>query len=625
MTGKVYFIGAGPGDPELLTIKAKEIIARADVIVYAGSLVNKKILSYALKGARLVNSASRNLQEIASEIITAARQDLTVARIHSGDPSMYGAIAEQITILEKENIPCEVIPGVSSVFAAAASCAIEYTLPEVTQTLILTRRTGRTPVPEKESLSSLAGHQASMAIFLSIGMIEETVKDLMAGGYPSETPVVVVYRASWPDEKCVKGTLATIAAKVMEEGIKRQALILVGEAVGRRVAEPSKLYAPDFSHGYRVARKNVREGMAVVAITRRGWHTGRKILGAIDDAVLFLPAKFREEVQEPRVSFYRDAMHEIEQLFKQYKRIILIMATGIAVRAIAPLLTSKWEDPAVVTMDDAGRNIISLLAGHWGGANELAEKLTHITGGNPVITTESDVMGFPSIDVIIKTLTAGTVPHNPVRIKEVQAAILEDQSVGFYPRELGLFRDMHGHPNIYFFDTIEDLMKSRCSAGVIVTHKAACSIQTDKKIICIHPRNLTVGIGCHKGISAQEIKRGIEEVFAQMDLSLSSIAKICSIAPKKDEKGLCDYANQNNISLEVFTAQEISRVGTVSPGSSYVREAMGVEGVAEPCAMLGAFGGKLLVRKIKLTHMTVAVAEISLKEIIQNSGETGDE
>ena len=208
--GKVFFIGAGPGDPELLTLKGKVIIEKADVLIYAGSLVNPKVLNYRKKEAAVYNSASLSLKEILAIISKAVKKGKTVARIHTGDPAIYGAIQEQITLLEKKNISYEVIPGVSSVFAAAAALKKELTLPERSQTVILTRISGRTKVPPSESIDKLAQAQATMAIFLSVAHIEKVVEQLLIA-YPSDTPVAVVQKASWSDEKVVRGTLRTIA------------------------------------------------------------------------------------------------------------------------------------------------------------------------------------------------------------------------------------------------------------------------------------------------------------------------------------------------------------------------------------------------------------------------------
>lgn len=248
--GKVYFVGTGPGDPELITVKGMRLLKEADLVVYAGSLVREKVLDWCERSPEIKNSASMSLGEITSAMAGAAREGKKVVRLHTGDPSLYGALREQADVLEKEGVDYEVVPGVSSAFASAAALKRELTLPGVTQTVIFTRVEGRTPVPEKERLSRLASHGATICIFLSVAMMDEVVKELSAG-YPMDTPVAVVYRASWEDERAVKGTLADIAKKVSDAGITRQAMIIVGEAIGENPGERSKLYDAGFSHGYR--------------------------------------------------------------------------------------------------------------------------------------------------------------------------------------------------------------------------------------------------------------------------------------------------------------------------------------------------------------------------------------
>lgn len=251
----VYFIGSGPGDPELLTLKAARIIREAGVIVYADSLVNPKIAEMAADGATVYTSADRDLAEITEIIAAAVERGQTVARLQSGDPALYGAVREQMAALRQRGINCAMIPGVSSLFAAAAQLGVELTAPGLTQTVIVTRRAGRTPVPERERLAALATHGTTLAIFLSVPQIVEVCADLLAAGNPPETPVRVVYRASWPDERIVSGCLTDIAAKVKAAGIRRQALILVGAALAADGGEASKLYDAHFSHGYREATR----------------------------------------------------------------------------------------------------------------------------------------------------------------------------------------------------------------------------------------------------------------------------------------------------------------------------------------------------------------------------------
>jgi precorrin-4/cobalt-precorrin-4 C11-methyltransferase len=250
---KVYFIGAGPGDPELLTIKGKRIIDSADVIIYAGSLVPRKVIESCKAEAKVLNSAGMNLDEVMDEMKRAIGENKRVARVHTGDPSIYGAIREQIDLLKAEGIEFEVIPGVSSFVASAAAIGAEFTLPSISQTVILTRMAGRTPVPEKESLESLATHRASMAIFLSVGMIEKVVRQLLTS-YKTDTPVAVIQRATWDDQIVVMGTLETIAVKVKQANITKTAQILVGDFLGDEY-ELSKLYDKNFSHEYRKAIK----------------------------------------------------------------------------------------------------------------------------------------------------------------------------------------------------------------------------------------------------------------------------------------------------------------------------------------------------------------------------------
>ncbi|MDO9044681.1 MAG: precorrin-4 C(11)-methyltransferase [Methanobacteriaceae archaeon] len=250
MIGKVIFIGGGPGDPELLTVKAYKVIENAEIIIYAGSLVNKDILSCAREDATIHNSASLNLNEIIDLMESGVLEGKTVARVHTGDPAIYGAIGEQIRGLDKKGIEYDIIPGVSSLFATAAALRSELTLPEISQTVIITRPEGRTPKPSKESISSLASHQATMCIFLGVHMIKNVVEDLLSH-YPLDTPVGVVQKASWPEEIVVRGNLENISKKVDDAGIKKTAMIVVGPVLDPGDFKASKLYDATFKHEYR--------------------------------------------------------------------------------------------------------------------------------------------------------------------------------------------------------------------------------------------------------------------------------------------------------------------------------------------------------------------------------------
>lgn len=245
----VYFIGAGPGDPELLTIKGKRLIDMADVIIYAGSLVNEKVLADHKDGAKIYNSAYMHLDEVLNVMKDAEENGWMTARVHTGDPSIFGAIREQMDALDTMGISYEVVPGVSSFLGVAAALKKEYTLPGVSQTVILTRMEGRTPVPEGEKLLALAKHHATMIIFLSVGMIEELAETLRQTYRPT-TPVAVVYKATWEDQKIVRGNLTDIAQKVKAAGITKTALTVVGDFLGDDY-ELSKLYDKTFTTEFR--------------------------------------------------------------------------------------------------------------------------------------------------------------------------------------------------------------------------------------------------------------------------------------------------------------------------------------------------------------------------------------
>lgn len=249
---KIYFVGAGPGDKELITLKGYKLLSKAEIVIYAGSLVNPELLDYCRKDCLLYDSATMSLEEIIEVMSEGASQDKLVVRLQTGDISIYGSIREQAEELKKLNIEYESVAGVSSFLGAAASLGIEYTVPEISQSLIITRMEGRTPVPELEKLELFAKHKTSMAIFLSVQGIEKVVEKLLEGGYSESTPVAVVYKATWRDEKTVSGSLSDIVAKVKSEGIKKTALILVGDFLGDEY-NYSKLYDKSFSHEYRKA------------------------------------------------------------------------------------------------------------------------------------------------------------------------------------------------------------------------------------------------------------------------------------------------------------------------------------------------------------------------------------
>ena len=255
---KVYFVGCGPGDPDLITIKAKKLIQKADVLVYSGSLIPNAILKFCKKGKQ--HDASKLVREEIFEILKKnSKKGKLVVRLHDGDPAIYGAIREQIDNLEKQKISSIVVPGVTSFLASSAALGTQLTLPGVTQTIIITRAESRTKVPKREKISELAKHKATMIFYLSIHLISDIVKQSVLGGYKKSTPVAVVYRASWDDQKIITGTLDDIAKKLLKEKITRTAIIIIGDVVKPTSYEYSKLDDKTFSHGYRKAKTNLKK------------------------------------------------------------------------------------------------------------------------------------------------------------------------------------------------------------------------------------------------------------------------------------------------------------------------------------------------------------------------------
>ncbi len=253
----VYFVGAGTGAVDLITVRGMNLLKSADLIIYAGSLVNPQLLNYAKEECEIYDSSKLTLDEVLTIIRHADEQNAQIVRLHTGDQSIYGAIREQMDELDKLGIEYESCPGVSACFGAAASLNLEYTLPGISQSLIITRMEGKTKVPEKESIESFASHRSSMAIYLSTGMLDELCKKLISGGYGKDTPAAIVYKATWPEEEAYTCTVESLPKVAKEHGIKKTALVLVGDVITHQNYRKSRLYAPDFSTEFRKAKENI--------------------------------------------------------------------------------------------------------------------------------------------------------------------------------------------------------------------------------------------------------------------------------------------------------------------------------------------------------------------------------
>ena len=254
----IHIVGAGPGAVDLITVRGQRLLSEADVVIYAGSLVSRELLDWASQDARIYDSATMDLEQVLEVMEQAERDGLTTVRLHTGDPCLYGAIREQMDGLDARGIGYDICPGVSSFCGAAAALGMEYTLPGISQSVVITRMAGRTPVPDRESIGKFAAHGSTMVIFLSAGMTGELSEELMKGGYPGDTPAAIVYKATWPDEKVVRCTLAALKETADREGIHKTALIVVGNTVSQTGYERSKLYDPAFTTGFRVGREDAR-------------------------------------------------------------------------------------------------------------------------------------------------------------------------------------------------------------------------------------------------------------------------------------------------------------------------------------------------------------------------------
>lgn len=500
MKDKVIFAGAGPGAADLITLRAKKAIEEADYIIYAGSLVNPEILKYAKEKAIKINSANLNLMEVIDLMKQAVSEGKSILRLHTGDPCIYGAISEQMNELDKCNINYEVIPGVSSVFAAAAELKSELTMPGITQSVILTRISGRTPVPEQESLKKLASNDATIALFLSISELEGLTKELLIAGRSKETPIAVVYRATWGNQIIVRGTLSDIAEKVVSAGIKRQAMIIVGKALSK-TGNHSLLYDKNFSHGYR-KNNNFQGKTAIYAITEKGCYKAQEINEGLEYSEPFIPERFVYKFNNLN-SFPKDGFTKtLNSNWKLYDAHIFVMASGIVVRKIAPLIKNKITDPAVVVCDELGNNVISLVGGHIAGANRLAKKVAGITNGNAIITTATDVNNILAFDELASIYNWKIV--NPESIKTFNSILLEKRNIDvLIPEEI--YKEYYSDfSNIRLIKNTSNITGD----GVVLLNSKIKEIN-NIPVLSFKSKKYAIGIGCRKDAIYEEIDKAV--------------------------------------------------------------------------------------------------------------------
>ena len=649
--GTVYIVGAGPGAPDLIAVRGRDIIEQADLILYADSLVEQSVAEIARKpGARIVASSSLHLGEIMDLMVETAKAGGVVARVHSGDPALYGATHEQMAHLDDHDIPYEIVPGITAAFAAAALLKTELTVPDVVQTIILTRTAGRTTMPEGEELRALAAPGASLAIYLSVTRMRHVIDDLLAsGGYTPETPVAVLHKVTWPDESYVTGTLADIVDKVRAAGYTKHALILVSPALdpalkGADRRTSSHLYDSSYTHRFRKAEnfrrgkerteaagkvtgvvageKHLgatvsRAGTAIISITHNGTALATKLASALD-ADLAIPLKFQDVVSTPASHIPRpysdSALDEIRRRWPRYARLVLVMPSGVAVRAIAPLLSNKQNDPAVVCLDEAGSSVIPLIGGHQAGANALAEQIARITEGHAAITTASDVQGKPALDLIGQADGWRTDPISA--LTHASATLVNGETVGvFVDPALTSARAEIGEwlaetENCVFIDSLDELDVDAYQAALIISHRVLSDHHKHllQKGVLYRPPALVVGMGCKRGVPASELKTALDTALSDAELAVESIALLATADLKEDEAGLQALAAELNVPLKIVSSEELRTLEPAGFSPSAAQEKFDLPGVAEPCALVVADGGELLLPKRSFERCTVAVA-----------------
>lgn len=666
----VHFVGAGPGACDLITVRGMNRIKEADVIIYAGSLVNPELLSYAKLDCEIYNSAHMTLEDVVSVMREAEEAGKVTVRLHTGDPSVYGAIREQMDLLDEYGIAYDVCPGVSAVFGAAASLACEYTLPDVTQTLILTRAEGKTPVPEKENLRSLAAHRASLVLYLSSGLARKVRQDLLLGGYAEDTPVAVVYKATWPEEKIIRTTLAKLPEDMEAAGISKTALIIVSPALGS-VYEKSRLYDAAFATEYRGATEiafpaGIRR-VLLVTCSVRGYATMQKLakkLENISGAEIITKVKCEAL---PEVSMKGTVRACVDAYFEQVDAIVFVTASGIAVRSVAEHLTHKSKDPAIVCMDECGKHAISLVSGHAGGANALTQMLADVMWATPVITTATDVEGRFSVDdyarkhnlvvtdwakakaISAEVLATGAKPvwvdeaagsqeeeKNECEICKVQKSTgidgcenridgCENEVNGCKNRIDGCKNRIDGCENkVDGCENEIDVQKLQIgSHQVVITPQ---DVSVDAQTLQLIPRCIVAGIGCKKGTSVDKIEHAVQDAFAKAGLRMEALCAVASIDLKKNEVGLLEFCETRKVPFKTYAAEELRAVPGIYSASEFVSGVTGVDNVCERSAvkyasehatnqgepLLGrqAKHGELLLRKQAYGGVTVALVYV---------------
>ena len=608
MKALVEFVGAGPGAEDLITVRGLRALEQADLVVYAGSLVNPAHLKACKADCTCLDSASMNLGEQIEAMSDAALTGKRVVRLHTGDPAMYGAINEQIRGLAQKGVAASIIPGVSSVFAAAAALGCELTSPDVSQSVVLTRTPGRTPMPLGEDAAAFARTGAMLVFFLSTGKVGELMRHLMEqGGLAEGTPAAIVYRASWPDERIRRGTVGDIARQAEEAGLGRQALVIVGRALGAN-GTASRLYDADFSHGYRnrLVSEDFDGRCALYAFTDKGLTRAREIAAGLGlPTVLHSthPSGAEGIVHIPA----QDFDSRLAANWAQFDAHIFIGATGIPFRKAAPLLRDKNIDPAVLACPESGSHVIALTSGHFGGTNRLARRIARITGGQAVIGSPADVNSLPAFDEAAAQEHARIL--NPEAVRALNAALLDGSPIAFCGTRAVFERHFASTGQVAFFENPQDV-----TCGHAVLWDSENTLPEEVLYLDVSSRAFVLGVGCRRGVKPQELRLVAERYLSEFGLNAENIAGIATCTVKEDEPAILGLGEAWQVPVAFHSAEELDAVPVSAP-SEKVREKVGTASVCEAACLLSAGYGSipqpaLYAPKSAFGDVTLALARL---------------
>ena len=608
MKALVEFVGAGPGAEDLITVRGLRALEQADLVVYAGSLVNPAHLKACKADCTCLDSASMNLGEQIEAMSDAALAGKRVVRLHTGDPAMYGAINEQIRGLAQKGVAASIIPGVSSVFAAAAALGCELTSPDVSQSVVLTRTPGRTPMPQGEDAAAFARTGAMLVFFLSTGKVGELMRHLMEqGGLAEDTPAAIVYRASGPDERILRGTVGDIARQAEEAGLGRQALVIVGRALGAN-GTASRLYDADFSHGYRnrLVSENFDGRCALYAFTDKGLTRAREIAAGLGLPTVLhstRPSNAEGIVHIP----VQDFDSRLAANWAQFDAHIFIGATGIPFRKAAPLLRGKSIDPAVLACPESGSHVIALTSGHFGGTNRLARRIARITGGQAVIGSPADVNGLPAFDEAAAQEHAHIL--NPEAVRALNAALLDGSPIAFCGTRAVFERHFASTGQVAFFENPQDV-----TCGHAVLWDSENTLPEEVLYLDVSSRAFVLGVGCRRGVKPQELRLVAERYLSEFGLNAENIAGIATCTVKEDEPAILGLGEAWQVPVAFHSAEELDAVPVSAP-SEKVREKVGTASVCEAACLLSSGYGSipqptLYAPKSAFGDVTLALARL---------------